>query len=715
MITLNELRFSGERRTPLIRQAEGSECGLACLAMVAGYHGYETDLIALRRQHQVSLKGATLKHLMGVAEQIGFSARPLRGDLKDLAHVELPAILHWDLSHFVVLTRITNGFRGRRYHIHDPATGIRVLHEQEFGRRFTGVVLELVKSSRFQPHIDQTRLKVHQLWSHVTGFWPVFWQILTLSAILQLLALVAPLFMQISIDTVLPSFDASLLTVLAFGFAGIAVVSMLTSWTRALVLVRLGSSLSYQVTVNLFQHLLRLPLPWFERRHVGDVISRFSSTKPISDLLSQGLIAAIIDGVMAVITLGLMFVYSPVLSAIAIAALALVVCLRVGFFNTLQLSNVNMIASAARENSAFIETLRGIATVKAFGEESNRQRFWQHRKAEAVNQEIKTGRLNAGFSAGEQFIMAMERVLFVYFAVKFAMAGTLSLGVIFALQSYRQQFLDATIRFIQQVISLRLMNMHLVRIADIALSPPEPAARAVLTTTGRAEPVRITLQEVRFRYAPNEPEVLTGVNMEVGAGEMIALVGASGGGKTTLLKIMMGLLAPTSGLVLINGEPLASYGVARWRRETSSVAQDDVLFAGSLSDNICMFDPEPDSERIVDAAKSAAIHAEINGMPMRYHTPVGDMGSVLSGGQKQRVMLARALYRQPSALFLDEATAHLDPESECLVGDAVRELSASRVLIAHRPQTILRADRVYSLKDGQTIALDGASTSSRLG
>ncbi|MET0372880.1 MAG: ATP-binding cassette domain-containing protein, partial [Rhizorhabdus sp.] len=421
---------------------------------------------------------------------------------------------------------------------------------------------------------------------------------------------------------------------------------------------------------------------------------------PISDLLSQGLISSLVDGIMAILTLVLMFVYSTSLSIISIVALVIVTCLRVGFFSALRHANVNMVTATARENSVFIESLRGISTIKAFGEESNRQRYWQQKKADAVNAEIKAGRLNAGFNAGEQFVMGLERVVFVYLAVRYAMTGALSVGMIFALQSYRQQFLDATNRLIQQGISYRLLDMHLSRIADIALSEPEIVTSVEANLTNEGVPARVTLRKVRFRYAANEPEILCGIDLDIEPGEMVALIGGSGNGKTTLMKVMMGLLPPTSGEVLINGVPVAAYGLLRWRREIASVAQDDALFAGSLADNICMFDPEPDNERMVRAVEASSIKEEIERMPMRYHTPVGDMGSVLSGGQKQRVMLARAMYRQPTALFLDEATAHLDSESEFKVGEAVRRMPCTRVVIAHRPQTIKRADRVFIVSGG---------------
>lgn len=702
-----DLQFGGRRNTPLIRQAETSECGLACLAMVAGYHGLVIDLVSLRRHYQTSLKGVTLAQLLGIAESLGLSGRPMRAEIHELTELTLPAILHWDLNHFVVLTRISRSVRGKQFHLHDPAEGILNVGEAEMRQRFTGVVLELLPATGFQPQILRSKLRIRQLWSRIDGLASSFWQIIALSVVLQLCALAAPFFLQVGIDSVLPTADRDLLLLLALGFGGVAAISLLANWARALVLVRLGTALSYQVIVNLFRHLVRLPLPWFERRHVGDIISRFSSARSIMDLVSQSMIAVVVDGVMATATLVLVFVYAPILGALASSSVALLLALRLGFFSALKRANVSLITANARENSVFIETLRGIATIKASGEEGNRQRLWQQRKAEATNAEIKTGQLNAGFSAGEQFLMAAERVVFIYLAIRFAIAGTMSIGMIFALQSYRQQFLDAANRLIQQAISYRLLDMHLARVADIAFSsieapitpPGGPGIPAIISVP------RIELRGVRFRYAPNEPEVLQGVNLVIEPTEVVGLIGPSGGGKSTLVKILMGLLTPTAGEVLIDGVPMPAFGIDRWRRTIASVTQEDTLFAGSLADNISMFDADPSDARIESAARAAGIHDEICKMPMRYLTPVGDMGSVLSGGQRQRVMLARALYRDGKILFLDEATAHLDPSNESAIIGMLSRLHCSRVVVAHRPEAIRVANKVYLVDAGRVMQL----------
>jgi len=693
------LRYGERRGTPYIQQSEASECALACLAMVANYHGYETDLAALRQRHALSLKGATLKQVMNIAEQIGFSIRPLKGHLDDLGHLALPAILHWNLNHFVVLHRIDRGLRATRYHVHDPAKGVLVLAREEVSRHFTGVALELVKSETFKPKVERTTLGITQLWSSISGFWQTARSVFILSFILQLAALAAPFYLQIAIDTVAPTADRDLLLMLAIGFGGLALVNLVTSWLRALVLVNLNSSLSYQVAVNLFRHLLRLPLPWFEKRHVGDIISRFTSTQPITQLLSEGMIASFIDGAMMFLTLALMFVYSPLLAGLAVTVLVLYGGIRVLLLHSLRLRNVDAITTAARESSLFIESIRGVAAIKAFGQEGNRQRIWQRAKADAVNADIKLGRMTAGFEASGQFMMAAERVVFVYLALSLVLDANFTVGMIFAFQAYKQQFLDAGMRLIEQLLNVNLMKVHLGRLADIALSKTEDDGR--VASSDRPDFSQgIEIRDVRFRYGAGEPEVLKGVSLQIAPGEMVAFVGPSGGGKTTLLKVLTGLFYPSAGQVLVGGRPISSFTRTTFRQRIGVVAQDDVLYAGSIAENISFFDPEVDMDRVVEVAGLAAIHEDIQVMPLRYDTLVGDMGSTLSGGQKQRVLLARALYGRPDVLFMDEGTANLDPASEHRIMLTLCSLQITRVLVAHRPMLVRASDRVFVCSDG---------------
>lgn len=700
MNVVDLLDFGGPRRTPLIRQAEASECGLACLAMIAAHHGLEIDMPTLRRRFAVSLRGATLKAVMQIADALGFNSRALRAELPDLIDVQLPAILHWNLNHFVILTRVRKTLRGRLYCINDPAAGARVIGEGEASRLFTGVVLEVIKTSRFQPQRARSPLRITQLWSSIQNAGSAFGSVLLLSGILQLISLVMPFYLQLGVDSVLPTSDGQLLDVLAIGFGGLALINVLTTWLRQIALLNMTNAFSFQIINNLYRHLLSLPLAWFEKRHVGDVISRFGSTQPITDFVSQGMISAVIDGAMAFVTVILMFVYSPVLAGIALAAWSFYGALKFASFSAMRRSNVSSITAAARENSAFIETVRGIATVKAFGQESTRQRTWQTLKAAAINAQLKLGRITAGFEVASGAVLAGERVLFVFVALSLAMRGGFTVGMIFAFQAYKEQFLGAATRLVDQAFKYRLVDVHLTRVADIALSRPEPPGLRLEAAAAASIRGEIELRSVSFRYGAGDPFVLQNVSLRIKAGEMVAFVGPSGGGKTTLLKLVMGLLEPTAGLVLIDGQPLQQMGGQAWRSCIGSVLQDDQLFAGTLAENIALFEPEIDMQRVLNACKLAAMTDDVHQMPLGLETLVGDMGSAISGGQRQRIFLARALFSRPAALFIDEGTAHLDATAEAAVAANVRNLTMTRVISAHRPFATQGASQVFLVQHG---------------
>lgn len=707
------MRAARPSRTPVIHQSEAGECGLACIAMVANAHGLEVDLPTLRRWYSISLRGATLRSLIQISEQLGFHARPLRGEVGDLARIAAPTILHWDLNHFVVLTGVRNRLGKRRFQIHDPARGALSLSEAELSRHFTGVILELAKAQGFSPGRATSELRISQLWTRLTGFKRSLLHVLVLSLAMQVAVLAAPFYLQLAIDTVLPSADDSLLLLLAIGFGGLALIGVAISWARSLALISLGTALSYQMIANLNRHLLRLPLRWFEKRHVGDIISRFSSTNPVSHLISRALVASIIDGLLTFVTFTLMLVYSPLLTLAALLSLAVIALSRAIFLRLLRHQNFDAIMSAAIESSNFIEGVRGIEAIKSFGLEDRRHLRWQQTKVRAVNAQVRLARLSAGLEAFTQIATNLDRIVFVYLAVNLAMEGLFTVGMIFAFQAYKQQFMEASTRLVDQAMSLAIMKVHLSRIADIALAPAEPSGPAALHKFREATG-RIELRRVRYAYGTGERNVLNDVDLAIEEGSLIVLVGPSGGGKTTLLKIMMGLFSPTSGQVVAGGQRLLEDNAIGWRRRIGTLGQDDVLFKGSLAENVASFDPEIDMERVAEVCRMASIANEIEAMPLGYETMVGDMGSALSGGQRQRVLLARALYHDPIALFIDEGTAHLDPRSELEVLKAIGALPITRVMTTHRAAPLAFATAVFDVTGGNVIRKAPAETVAEL-
>jgi ATP-binding cassette, subfamily B, bacterial CvaB/MchF/RaxB len=689
------LNFSGRARLPVILQTEVAECGLACLAMIAAFHGHEFDLNTLRRRFPISAKGVTLRALVDVASRLDFSSRALRLEPVHLKQVRLPAILHWDLNHFVVLKSVGRS----KVTIHDPSSGVRSYNFDELSKHMTGVALELTPTPKFERKREVARVPMGALIGRVAEFGRAIGQALILSVIVQLFVLISPFYMQIVVDDAVSKGDSGLLVALAIGFGLFMLINVAATALRSFVSLQLGNVISFQMVVGLFHHLMRLPLPYFERRHIGDLISRFSATHPIKDLITEGLVAVLVDGFMAVATLALMAIYSWVLALISLAAIIAYVALRLAAMGALRRRTEDQIQARAREDSTFIETVRAVQTIKLFGREAEREGLWQNRHAAFVNAGIKLGRLQIKFKAANDLIFGIETVAVIYVGARFAIDGALTIGMLFAYMSYKQQFLDKMARLIEKIIDLRMLDLYLERLGDIALAERERGLDAP-AHSARSLAGAIELRGVSFRYAETEPYVLENATLRIEPGQFIAITGPSGGGKTTLMKLMLGLFEPASGEILIDGNTIGALGVGTLRDQTGVVMQDDQLLSGSINENISFFDSVIDHDWVQRCAEAAGIHDDIMRMPMGYHTLVGDMGGALSGGQRQRILLARALYRKPRILFLDEGTSHLDPAMEERINVEISKLAITRVIIAHRPQTVAAAERILVVHQG---------------
>jgi ATP-binding cassette subfamily B protein RaxB len=688
--------FTADKRVRLVRQTEMTECGLACLAMIAGSYGLDVDLGSLRRRFQPSMRGASLKSLIAMADAMGLSARAVKLPLEELANLHVPAVLHWDMNHFVVVERVKRG----KVLIHTPDGRSRWCGLAEVSKHFTGVALELRPADDFETGRQRQTLKLSQLWRRMTGLKRALVQTLVLSLVMQAFVLASPYYMQVALDSVLPALDHDLLTVLALGFGLFTLINGGASLLRAFVLLSAGSSLGYGVASNIARRLFRLPVDWFEKRHVGDILSRFQSVTPIQQALTQGAVGALIDGVLAVLILAVMLFYSIKLTLIALAAFALYAIVRVISFAAQRDAQEEAIVASGKEQTTMVESVRGIVTLRLFNRESARHALWQTKLADSVNANIHLSRIGIWQSVANTLLFGLENILTIWLAIGLVISGGFSVGMVFAYLAYKTQFTQRAASLIDQAINFRMLGLHLDRLSDIALADQDsgfnqpPVARTDLC--GRVE-----LRNVRFRYSPTDPWVLDGINLVIEPGEHLAITGPSGGGKSTLVKVMLGLLEPDSGEVLVDGLPLKQFGYSHYREQVGAVLQDDHLFGGSIADNIALFEDSPDMERIFGAAQAAAIHDDIARMPMGYETLVGDMGSSLSGGQKQRLLLARALYRGPALLVMDEGTSHLDSIRERAINETVAKSGITRIIVAHRAETIAAAERLAIVDRGQ--------------
>ncbi|MBV6778738.1 peptidase domain-containing ABC transporter [Xanthomonas euvesicatoria] len=680
-----------------ILQAEASECGLASLAMVASAYGMQLGLPELRRRFHLSLKGIRLNQLIEIAQTLGFSTRPLRLDMEQLDQLALPCILHWDLNHFVVLAKVGK----TKATILDPAIGERRLSLSEVSQHFTGVALELTPTAEFKQHKAAPSISARQLTGPIRGLWSALSQIALLSMALQVFVILAPFYTQWVVDQVLVSADRDLLVVLGLGF-GLALllqvgIGLLRGWS----VVSLSSRLGLQWMSNVFAHLLKLPLDFFEKRHLGDVTSRMSSVQTIQHTLTTTFVEAMIDGVMAMVTLVLMLVYSWKLALVTLLAVALYLGIRAIAYRPMRDRTEQQLVAAAKQQTHLLESLRGMQSLKVTGEESVRRSTYENLLNDTVNQDVKLARMSLGFSTASQLVFGLERIAVIWIGARLALDNVFSVGMLVAYLAYKDQFAMRVSGLIDKWIEFRMLRLHGERLADIVLTPPEDD-HALPHALPPAEP-SIEVEGLSFRYADGEPWVVKDCSFTIAPGESVAIIGGSGCGKTTLVKLLLGLLTPSEGTIRIGGHDLHKLGPRNVRAVIGVVMQDDQLFAGSIADNIGFFDTDFDLERIEAAAQLAAVHEDIAAMPMGYHSLIGDMGSSLSGGQKQRIILARALYRQPKLLFLDEATSHLDVTRERLVNEAVKHLQLTKVIVAHRPETIASADRVLVMEHGRIV------------
>ena len=685
------LHFEMRRKLPVILQSESAECGLACLAMVSSFHGFSIDLISLRKTHPISTQGMDLSQLADIAGRMNLASRALRVEMDELSQLNMPCIIHWNVNHFVVIKSVHTN----HVIIHDPAYGKRKISRAQFAKQFTGIALELFPTKNFERKDKTKRLKISDLWSKITGFKKSLAQVLIFSLLIECLTIIAPLYSQIVIDLIPKQQSLDAFYAIALGFTLVMLTQIAVSAIRDLALLRLSSQLNIQMAANLFYHLVRLPLNYFIKRHVGDILSRFGSLSHIRQMITTGILSAVLDGLMAIITLIVLWYYSAQLTIVVLAVVAIYILMRIAFYEPFKQLNLENLIASAKESSHFMETLRAIQTLKIFQQENDRQLQWLNRLASTINKEIKIAQWGIGFSAAHGIIFGLENIVVVLLAAKLVMVGSFTIGMLFAFMSFKMSFVSAVNNLITQAINFKMLDIHLERISDIAFTEKENINEHLSKVDNAINaPIiagKIEVIDLSYRFEGSDKDLFSNLSFSIEAGESAAIVGPSGCGKTTLLKCLMGLLEPTQGRILIDGKPLKSFN--QYRSQIAGVMQDDQLVSGSIKDNITLFSSTTDWHRIYLATSKACVHDEILNFPMDYETLVGDMGSSLSGGQKQRIVLARALYREPRILFLDEATSHLDVANESLVNQHIKDLAITKILIAHRPETIKSANK----------------------
>lgn len=687
------LQTSLKRSVPVILQTESAECGLACLCMIAGYYGKSANMLTLRQQFAISTRGATLETLTGIAAGMKMGFRALSLEIDELEKLKLPCIIHWNFSHFVVLVKVSR----KSIVLHDPARGKRTVSREEFSDSFTGVALELWPETGFIQEKKKILIQSSELINNIRGFKSALAKIFLISVVIETIGLLFPVGTQLVMDHVIPAFDTGLLKLICIGLFMLTLSQAFIILWRSWSVIIIDTLTEVQWKDSLFHHLIRLPLVWFDKRKIGDIQSRFQSLDNIRLSFIHDITGCIMSFIMIMGALTMLILYGGWLAFVVLAFTLFYVVLRFATFPRYrQLSEESLIQHASAA-SFLTETLYGISTVRSQELSERRRQRWVGLVLSAANSSISLSKFNLLFQMISMLAGAFDNIMILWLGIDMVMNREMTIGSFVAFGTFRVIFSDRLLALTDILLNFKMQSLHNERVSDIALASIEPEENVseIFNSTGA---MSITLQNVSFQYDKISPNILNNVCLTVNAGESVAITGPSGCGKSTLMKLMAGLIRPDSGIILASGYDIHVAGVNNYRSGIACILQDDRMFSGSLRENITGFTDKVDEELLIRCSRLSHIHDDIMQLPMGYDTFVGELGEGLSGGQRQRVFIARALYRQPGILFMDEATSHLDEQNEALINSAISGLGMTRIIIAHRPSTIASADRVICLE-----------------
>jgi HlyB family type I secretion system ABC transporter len=687
------------RRVPELLQMNEVECGAACLAMILGCYGRKTSISEVYKNAGVGRDGLSALSIVQTARRYGLKVRTISLQVNDFRFVSLPAIVHWQFNHFLVVERWSPSF----VDVVDPASGRKRLSSQEFDAGFTGIVIMLEPGPEFDVHT--TRRASISLQTYLTQYLKqspfVFLQILVASLLLQVFGLAIPFFTKIVIDYIIPSRMITILPLLGIGLLVILFAELVTTLARALLLVYLQARIDASITSNFFEHLLQLPLRFFQQRSSGDILARVASNTTIRDLISKELISTLLDGSMVMIYLVILLSLSPVFGIIALAIGLLQVILLIATYGPVRRLARRELDSIGASQGYVTEMLTGIVTLKAAGAEQRAFQRWSNFFLKQLNISVHLNYTTSIINTLINMLNTLAPLALLWIGTNEVLNGTMQIGTMLALSALAGEFLAPLASLANSGQLLQMARSHLERLGDVMEAEPEQNTQHVQQPprlTGRIE-----LKQVSFQYDPHAPEVLKNIDVSILPGQKVAIVGYTGSGKSTLGKLLLELYLPTQGEILYDNIPLRSLDFQAVRAQIGAVMQDTRIFSGSIRQNIIFNHPDITMEQIIKAAQVATLHEDILQMPMRYETFISEGGSALSGGQRQRLALACALAHEPAILLLDEATSALDVVTERIIEQNLRSLKCTQIIIAHRLSTICSADCILVLDKGRIV------------
>lgn len=688
-------------RVAMIMQDANGECGLASLAMVARWHGHRFDLRFLRDRYPVSARGLTFGRLAEIATELGLSARALGiDDLGDLAKVRLPALLHWENNHFVILCSVRRG----RYVINNPAFGIRELSLADMQRQFSGSLMEFERRDDFARIVGEKKLTLRRLLDTTQGLKTSVMQVVCISVATAAISLVLPILVQAALDDVIPRRDSELLMGLTAAFVIASLFNALGDWYRDRILLNAGSSFVAQFTRNAVGHLFRLPLRYFESRHPADITVRLDSIEHIKAVIVNAFVTALVDIIVIILATVMMFAYAPLLGTIILSTLAVVAAIRVLAFPHISKHGGAALKARSVERARLVDNLRAVIPLRmgqALGRSSS---VWYAALLNCLNAEFRLGRIETNIAFLVNAIIATGVGVTLYFGVAAVMANELTIGMLYAFFTFRSLFFERLESVVSSTIQVSMLSANMARLQDFTSEKVEDADTWRNAGGGQVAGT-VHLESVDFRVGASDKPILSGIDFQfdVSARETIGIVGSSGAGKSTLLKILSGLYGPTSGTMLIEGRPLSKFGLERYRRSVGLLLGADKLFRGTILENVSGMDVAPDRKLAQSCLTIACLSDEVNALPWELDTIVSEESSLLSTGQRRRLMLARALYKRPPILLLDEIVSNLDAETASRIVDNLRAVPAAKIISSHSAAIIPGCDRYLRLEGGLLI------------
>lgn len=702
---------------PLIRQHDSMQCGVACLAMVCSHYGREYSLETLSRYCTPTAEGVSLLAVCDAAGKLGLHATAGRTVAGQLDATLLPCILHWRQNHFVVLYRVRGRGGKRRYFIADPAKGLSVYSEDDFleawastgiGGQDGGVALFLKPTPEFysrpQEGRQQQKRSFRFLLGYIRQYRRYFGQIvlgLLLGCVLQL---IMPFLTQAIVDVGIRGQNLRLIWLILLGELMIVLGRTATDLIRRWLLLHISMRINISLVSDFFIKLLRLPMGFFDTKLTGDLMQRIADHSRVQNFLTSQTLSVMFTTLSFLVFGAVLLVYDWKIFGIFLAGSVLYGLWTAAFLGRRKVLDYELFGQQARNQNSTWQMVTSMQEIKLQDCGQRRRWEWEDVQAGLFDVQMRSLRLQQTQEAGSVLINEVRNIVITVLAAAAVIHGQMTLGMMLAVQYIIGQLSSPVTQLMGFIYSLQDVRISLERINEVHQAPDEESVcgdRREISGKGG-----ITLSGVCFRYDPHSPEpVIDNVSMAIPEGRVTAIVGASGSGKTTLLRLLLGYYRPEAGIIRIGDSPLEEYDIDWWRRQCGVVMQDGVIFSESIARNIAVSDGEIDTRRLEEAARLANIHGYVMSLPLGYNTVIGRDGTGLSQGQKQRILIARAVYRNPRFILLDEATNSLDARNERVIVERLREFFRGRtvVVIAHRLSTVRDADQIIVLDSGRIV------------